>query len=273
MTTKLQMVKDFPGIALNQCGWSVCEPGHLFGPSVRNHYLIHYVLKGKGILETKGKRYSIGENQCFMIFPEEETTYYASDTNPWEYYWVGFSGSFCDSMLTKTSLSTNNHVFTMLESPDNIVNCVKNIYASTHLQSGSTLKSMGLLMQFLSYILDSTKTACSKNITQIQKTYITKAIYYIQENYKKNANIHDMSVYIGIDRSYIYRIFKEYYGISPSKYIILMKIDECCRLLDETNLSISQIAMDTGFSSSSHMCSDFKKIKGITPTQYRKYPY
>ena len=46
-----------------QCGWQECEPGHAFGPSARTHYLLHYVVSGKGHFTVRNRRYTLGPGQ------------------------------------------------------------------------------------------------------------------------------------------------------------------------------------------------------------------
>ena len=65
---------------LFQCGWEQCAPLHSFGPFVRNHYLFHYVISGRGFLDAdvkKGvtRRYDLEAGQGFLISPGQVTTY------------------------------------------------------------------------------------------------------------------------------------------------------------------------------------------------------
>ena len=52
------------------CGREDCEKGHFFGPAVRSHQLIHFVLKGKGIYRTEYGEYEIKEGEAFLIRPD-----------------------------------------------------------------------------------------------------------------------------------------------------------------------------------------------------------
>ena len=80
-----------------QFGREDCEPSHMFGPAKRNHYLFHYIISGNGILYSDDERgntqtYKLHENQGFMIFPNQITTYVANDIHPWHYIWIEFDG-------------------------------------------------------------------------------------------------------------------------------------------------------------------------------------
>ena len=65
------------GLTLKQFGSEKTLPAHRYGPHVRDHYLIHYVLHGKGTLTAEGLTHSIGAGQAFVIFPDQVTVYQA----------------------------------------------------------------------------------------------------------------------------------------------------------------------------------------------------
>lgn len=82
----------FVDLNLYQFGWERCAPLHSFGPHIRNHYLFHYVISGKGVLLANDTRYEIEGGAGFLIPPGEVTTYTADEACPWEYAWIEFDG-------------------------------------------------------------------------------------------------------------------------------------------------------------------------------------
>ena len=80
------------GITLDFCGFEHCLPRHSYGPHIRQNYVIHVVIDGKGILDFRGKRWNISKDQMFILFPGMESTYYADKEDPWYYCWIGFQG-------------------------------------------------------------------------------------------------------------------------------------------------------------------------------------
>ena len=74
------------------CGCSRTEPLHRFGPALKPHYLIHYVLSGKGIFRLEGEEYPLEAGYGFLIEPGQMSLYQADEKEPWTYIWVGFAG-------------------------------------------------------------------------------------------------------------------------------------------------------------------------------------
>ncbi len=74
-----------------ELGTEVCAPGHRFGPYIRKYYLIHTVVSGRGTYTVEGKTYHLTAGDSFIIPPEVPTVYQADETDPWEYIWIGFN--------------------------------------------------------------------------------------------------------------------------------------------------------------------------------------
>ena len=257
-------------LLLVHCGWMACEKGHIYGPAIRDHYLIHYIESGCGQFIRGEERISLGAGDCFLIYPEEITTYQASKNDPWKYYWVGFDGAIAKRILNMTTLTKKDSTFYCVEEKEVIIACIKEMYACAKLPNGGMVKALGLLMELLSHVVDSCPIEKKATIGSAQREYLRKALVYIQENYSATISVSNIAQQIGIDRSYLYRIFSEQFNVGVVEYINQMRLEEVCRMLAETDKSISQIAMDTGFSSSSHMSYKFKQAKKETPSSYRK---
>ena len=85
--------KDLVSLSVCNVGYQKCEPLYTWGPGIRNHYLIHYVITGKGYFKVHGKTYELKSGDCFLVYPNQEILYYADQKDPWVYCWIGFSGS------------------------------------------------------------------------------------------------------------------------------------------------------------------------------------
>ena len=83
-----QHYKDFSPM---QFGSETCDPGHFFGPSVRTHWLLHYVVYGFGRFERDSISYPVKPGDIFVIPPYEKTYYEADQKKPWRYIWIGYT--------------------------------------------------------------------------------------------------------------------------------------------------------------------------------------
>lgn len=245
-----------------QYGEQQCEPGHAFGPCVRNNYLIHYIYNGKGIFKTDGKEYHLHKGQFFLICPEQLTYYKADTEEPWLYRWIEFNGSFADSVLKSAGLSEDSPIFTDGEDMP-VGNALLDIVRR---QNADFEILMSLFWRFIYAITNGSENASQKPAEE----YINLAEGYIKMNAYKRVTVNDVAAYIGIDRSYLCRLFKEYKNVSPQEFIMTLKLNMACRYLENKNLSISEVAQSIGYNDTHVFSKAFKKQFKVSPMAWRK---
>jgi AraC family transcriptional regulator len=101
---------------------------------------------------------------------------------------------------------------------------------------------------------------------------LRRAIDQISDHLEQEQDISLAMVAEGVGMSYYHfsRSFKQSIGLSPINYITRERIERAKRLLAETELPISEIALRTGFSSQSHFTTSFRKLAGVTPSSFRR---
>ena len=72
-------------LSIFNCGLERCAPGQTWGPGIRDHYLIHLVVSGKGIFEVGGRKWEVSEGDLFFARPSQLIRYTADEQQPWEY--------------------------------------------------------------------------------------------------------------------------------------------------------------------------------------------
>ncbi len=91
---------------------------------------------------------------------------------------------------------------------------------------------------------------------------------YMSDHISENVTIEDLVMYSGLNRMGINRLFNSNFSTSPIQYFIKMKIELAKKLIREDSHNISQIAELLGYSSIHYFSLQFKKITGMTPSQY-----
>lgn len=92
---------------------------------------------------------------------------------------------------------------------------------------------------------------------------------YIQENFKEQLTLNEIAETFHYNPTYLSMLLKKELGKNFISYLNELKITYACELLGKTNLSINDIANMCGFSNYFYFAKIFKKIRGITPSQYR----
>lgn len=258
-----QEISSGDALAFYFCGWEKCESGHSFGPAVRPHFLFHYVLSGKGCYERAGERYEIGSGQGFLILPGESTCYRADRTDPWEYCWIGFGGRSAESILRECGLGRDNLIYRdrsggrlrreMMQLVDSFGDCDMNSYML-----------LGRLYLALSYMMP--KQPAGGTVLQ---DYVNRALDFIHNNFGYEIGVAEIARTVGIDRTYLYWIFKQQVGESPKRYLTAFRLRMAAGMLEETGLPVTEVALSCGFKEVSQFDRQFRAAYGCTPLQYR----
>ena len=100
--------------------------------------------------------------------------------------------------------------------------------------------------------------------------YAERAIDFIAEHYQHDISIQDIADELGISRYHLCRVFKESQGMTLLEYIAEVRMRHAKQLLEETDLSVSEVARQVGFNNVTYFHKRFKQSFGITPNQIRK---
>ncbi|GKX31087.1 AraC family transcriptional regulator [Vallitalea longa] len=248
-------------------GYQNCSKGSNFGPFIRDHYIIHFVIEGKGIFRTNDTIYNLHEKQAFLICPNVLTYYEADKKAPWNYYWIGFHGENVKGVLDACNLSYENPILSF-DKNKIIEIIVKSIYNLENTRINFELRSKGLLyllMDELTNISDKKIPTMNDNTSEV---YVQNAISYIKRNYSEDIKIKDIANFLNLDRSYLTRIFKEVLCMTPQDYLIHFRIEKAKGLLRSTDLSVSAVGRSVGYPDPYYFSKIFKKMVNLTPKSY-----
>ena len=191
---KLEFAGEKSGsLYVNCCGCSKTEPLHSFGPALKPHYLIHYILSGKGKFTIGGKTYPLEAGYGFLITPEELAFYQSDEAEPWTYVWVGFSGAKAEEYVKSIGLSIAHPVFRS-EHSEELYQAVRDMMEHNTFGIANDLRRNGQLSLFLSMIAEGV-SGTEKNESDRANTYVRKAVEFIQGNYCNPIKVTDVADY------------------------------------------------------------------------------
>lgn len=241
--------ENYSGINPMQFGYEDCAPSHAFGPAVRSHWLLHYVVSGCGIFRREGAEYRINPGEIFVIPPFLETYYEADSVQPWKYIWVGFS---CDIQLPKA-----------FENP--VIRCAgvgkvfDDMRRCGNMQNGKSAFLASKIWEMLALILEEGKK---------ENDYIEKAIHCINAEYMTDISVAQLAERLNLDRCYFSTLFSRQVGLSPSQYLMNLRLEKASELMLQHNQSPSVAAASVGYTDIYNFSKMFKKKYGCSPRQY-----
>ncbi len=257
-----------PYLYLTSGGYEATTPSHQYGPLGRSGYMLHYISAGKGVFISNGVTYHLKKGDFMYIEPQKTVTMIADKIDPWSFYWIRFTGDLIKQYMSQINISYQNPVLSIKDTtivPQKIVEIVN--YSQTP-NSSDFIYSSKLLE-----ILDSlheTLPIVSSNQSSSPDIIYTKALYYIRNNYESTISINDVVDYLAVDRTYLYKLFKENMNIGPKEYLTKYRLKKASELLKVSNESITFISQSCGFPSYQRFARVFHKYMGCSPTEYEK---
>jgi AraC-like DNA-binding protein/mannose-6-phosphate isomerase-like protein (cupin superfamily) len=258
-------------VNLDYTGKERCNKGHRFGPFVRNCFLIHVVTDGRGIYRLKGRKYELGAGKAFVIFPGVETTYQASDEDPWTYYWVGMHGYNVEEFFSSIDVTPDDPIIELNDTRE-IIDSISEMIRTSQMTHANELIRLGQAIRFMGLLEKHRVRETGLNGEQRYpaKVYVEAAMAYIRSNYRGDVKIGEIAEYIGINRCYLARNFKKETDMTPKEYLINYRLERAALGLTSNDDPISQVAMRVGYPDQMAFSKAFKKKYGSSPQQYRK---
>lgn len=245
---------------------SECSPGWHTRMTTYDHYIIHYILSGKGIYYAPEQRIQVEQGDLFLIKPFESIHYQADLDQPWTYYWVGFHGSDAPAILKQCGFSDTCLVRSYRQDQQ-LEETLRNLAYPRYVSIAQEYDLLGNLYRMFSLLI---QTNAPQPVSKSEQ-YLSKAIEYIQQNYLySDLRVCDVASYVGIDRTYLYRLFYDTFQQSVQDFILDMRLKKAASLLQHSHHPIGVIAFHCGFENQSYFSTVFKKQYHQSPLQYRK---
>lgn len=238
---------------------------------------IHCLIKGKRNCYVNDETYTVTGNELFLTFPYEAHSTGNYYQHPISFYAFQMNMKNKDAMLglNKEYSRAVHQILSELKSrhlkmgPGEI-ELLKNAFENIN---DGNKEALYLGVQYLSCFLFKIPelVPITKRSQKKLDHHLKRVLEYIEEHYTEEIHLKELAVMAGYSLSRFKIKFKEEVGITPAIYITFRKLDLAENLLRNTNMSVTQIALDAGFSSSNYFCTVLKKFTNKTPTEIRNY--
>ena len=117
---------------------------------------------------------------------------------------------------------------------------------------------------------DTPQISAYSHALSSRNQHLIAAMQFMNDNLETPVEMGEVARHVRISRRQLERLFGKYVGVTPAQFYIELRISRAHALLNETSMSIAEIAAATGFGTSSQLSSRFRKRYGKPPTAYRK---
>jgi AraC-like DNA-binding protein len=247
-------------------GYEKCAPDFEINRSNYPYYFIKYTVRGKGTLEIQSKTISLKSGILTGFEPGTAHHYKADPTDPMEHIFITFVGRQAIELLNKSTLSEKHFIEATDAEP--MLNLCQKVL-TIGLQKPPF--SQEICCHYLGILFLEMASSSANPTSQISLSVRSyqKCKAYIDTHFSWIHSPIDVAEQCDIDVRYMSSLFKKHCHISPSQYIMGLKLNKAANLLLTTDDKIKEIAGQVGFENPYHFSKNFKLFHGFSPKIYR----
>lgn len=247
-------------------------------------YVLIMVKEGVLYISQSGVNYQVGKNQYILLSSKEEHFGYQESSDQLSYLWVHFSFDMPVTIYPEATF-VNDQL-------ENIVSdCNQSYYIIPEYGEISLTQRAPLLFNQLLelsrnenlYFTQSIDYALSLLVMEISQEYIevnyniknnippkiAKVMEWIKENYYRDITIKEIAKEFGYNQDYLASVFRKATGCTIIQYINNTRINIAKSLITNYDVSIKEAAYTCGFMDEKYFMKIFKRMEGMTPSQYK----
>lgn len=240
-------------------------------PRGRLDFQLLYIASGKAHFHFgDGDEDTIVQAGHMVLYrPKEPQKYEYYGVDQTEVYWVHFTGSNVTNLLRSYGLTKDKKVF-HCGSGSEYQNLFQAMIKELQMCQDGYPEMLELYLRQI-FIRLQRHFKCSTIIDNSQASEeIAKAISYFSEHYNEAISIDDYAAQNHVSTSWFIRMFKLYAGITPKQFILQKRICNAEILLQNRHYNINEISQIVGYENPLYFSRIFQKIKGVSPSEYRK---
>ncbi len=269
------------GLAVNSVGFQEVGAGQPYPPGdhpsrylfseekgrILDEYQLLYITKGQGVFRSASLPHPVPvrSGSMFLLFPGEWHSYRPDKETGWKEYWIGFKGAQMDTWVRDGLFQKEEPVWNV-GIRNEIVSLYKEAIDTARDQESLFQQRLGGIAAHLVSLARFYKRneAFSKVASEMNRAKILIADQF------RTITPESLAEQLNMGYSNFRRIFREYTGFSPAKYIQEIRISKVKEAITNTKKPIKQIAYEMGFENEDYFFTAFRRMTRMTPVEYRE---
>ncbi|MDQ1913882.1 AraC family transcriptional regulator [Paenibacillus sp. GD4] len=256
------------GVWIVRAGRNIAKPHYFVGPKIIELYSLHFVVEGRvKLLYGDHEAVELEAGDLYCLFPHQPYTYYSlsEDRPAVRLHWLAMDGPQLPQILSgigmTVALPYARGILTA-EAQTSLQRVLSQVSHST--------KYTFLLQSDLYYLFNKLELSSKNDRRRASNTtlWVQSAKEFIDQHYTEKLQVENLAEMFGLHRSHFTTAFTKITGLSPMQYIHRLRMELGAKLLQTTNLSVTEIALSTGYPELYSFSRAFKRYYGTAPTEY-----
>ena len=237
-------------------------------PKGRKDYQLLYIAAGQGHFFINGQERVVSAGNIIVYLPGQPQEYVYFKDDKTDVYWVHFTGNDVERIIDYYNIRLSENIIYIGTSPD-YQWLFGQIIQEMQLCRPRFEELISLLLRNI-FILISRNLIGANRADNSLENEVELAMHYFRENYRSEINVEDYALSRGMSASNFYRVFKQISGSTPLQFILKLRLSNAQNLLENSNLTIAEIASAVGYENPLYFSRLFHKHIGVSPSEYRQ---
>ena len=252
-------------------GKYICANNHYTKRLNHTDNLVIFCFDGVGQFITPSCQGMIKKGDAFFLPKGMEHQYKSSTKEPWSIYWVHINGHLFEQFMDFIGINKTNLIL-KVSNQESLIDEFEQLLATRN--KSYQLNSFILAANIIKKMFALFTVNSSVEPEQLRQDFnLSKVTGFMEENISQKINLQEIADSLKLSKFYFAKKFLQHTGVSPIRYFLELKIKHACKLLDESNISVKDVALKIGYDDPYYFSRLFKKIMGLSPTQYRQSQY
>lgn len=261
-------------LLFDSMGWELIQsPAYSFDGQTRSetsNVIFQYTLSGEGRIEVDGSVHRLTKDNAFLVtLPSMHKYYYPEEgTEPWEFLWLNVRGPLAIPLWNQ--LIAHCGPIVQLPQESSPIRLLWSMFEDIQVHEERNLHALSAKAFQWILSLDSLLKKPNMLTDHIKNEKLHTAVQFMKNNLHMNLSLDDVADHIGISKHHLCRLFQKNLNLSPFEYLRRRRIEAAAAKLKTTDLTINQIAVETGFDNASYFGKVFRSYLGVNPLAYRQ---
>ena len=262
-----------PGLVMQlvDIGWEMARSPDYFWDNRHRKtekVVLQYTLSGYGEFSQGGTSYRVGPQQAFLCsIPSESSYSLPQSSSHWEFLFFSAVGD--DAFRHWHNLIGQSGPVVSLQEKPRVVQLLSGLYSDIYHHRG--LSTTAISARLYEITLELHHLALEPATREVDPLdALARTLRMMEEEFAKDLSVDTLAGYANLSRFHFTRVFTKRTGMGPVEYLRKIRLEQSALLLQNSNKTVEEVALLTGFQSAQYFRQVFKEVVGMTPQEYRK---
>ncbi|UVI29048.1 helix-turn-helix domain-containing protein [Paenibacillus spongiae] len=253
------------GIWILRAGANRAKPNYQVGPRRIEYYSMHFVVDGSVSYRYPDGAVTLGKGDVFCLFPGTVHEYgVVPSDRPLRMHWLAFDGPQAPDLAASLGISPQHPYGSGLLDGNGLHLLQQTIEAPPN-GPDMEMRHLSLIYSLFANLQSRLSKAAEGG-----EGWLEDCLRYMQTHFAEDIGVSNIAERFNLHRSYLSAMVKRHIGQSPGQYIQSLRLEKGARLLKETEHSVTEIALSSGYPDLYSFSRAFSRKYGVAPTEYRQ---